>query len=101
MKDKYELLNVFFGYNKFRYPQDLIIDSVIEGNDTIALLPTGFGKSITFQVPALMLNTITVVVTPLISLMVDQVKNLNKKGIPAIYLNSTQSNYEQNKIYKE
>ena len=101
MLDKYEILNNYYGYKKFRYPQDLIIDSVIEGNDTIALLPTGFGKSVTFQVPSLMLDGLTIVVSPLISLMVDQVNNLHLKNIPAIALNSTMSTYEQNKIYQE
>ena len=98
---KEEILLKYYGYKGFRNPQDLIIDSVLDGNDTIALLPTGFGKSVTFQVPALMLEGLTIVVSPLISLMVDQVNSLNKRNIPAIALNSNISLYEQRAIYKE
>ena len=98
--DKYEVLKKYYGYDKFRYPQDLIIDSVIEGYDTIALLPTGFGKSVTFQVPALMLEGLCIVITPLIALMKDQVNNLKKRNIMAEYINSTQSLEEQNGVYK-
>ncbi len=99
--DKYEILKKYYGYKNFRNPQDKIIDSVLEGNDTIALLPTGFGKSVTFQIPAMLVEGLTIVVTPLISLMVDQVSNVTNKGIPAVYLNSTQTSFEQNKIYNE
>ena len=99
--NKYDILKKYFGYNNFRSPQDEIIDSIMNKNDTIGLLPTGYGKSVTFQIPAMLLDGLTIVVTPLISLMVDQVKNLNKKGISAVYLNSTKSLIEQNQIYAE
>ena len=98
--DKYKVLKKYFNYDKFRYPQDLIIDSVIDGFDTIALLPTGFGKSVTFQVPALMLEGLCIVITPLIALMKDQVNNLKKRNIMAEYINSTQMLEEQNGVYK-
>lgn len=77
-----------WGYNSFRPAQKEIIMSVLNGHDTIGLLPTGGGKSITFQVPALTGEGLTVVVTPLISLMKDQVDNLREKGISAVYLHS-------------
>ena len=74
--------------------QEDIISSVLSGCDTLALMPTGGGKSITFQVPALILGGITVVVTPLISLMKDQVDNLRAKDIPATFIPSGLSKRE-------
>lgn len=84
-----------WGYPSFRQPQDRIILSVLSGHDTLGLMPTGGGKSITFQVPALMLPGLTIVVTPLISLMKDQVDNLAGRGIKAIYLHAGLSRREQ------
>lgn len=78
----------YWGYDNFRACQEEIIDSVLAGRDTLGLMPTGGGKSITFQVPALMLPGITLVVTPLISLMKDQVDNLRQRGVKAIALHS-------------
>ncbi len=89
-----ETLQKFWGYYSFRECQLEIIESVLAGNDTIGLLPTGGGKSITFQVPALMLDGLTVVVTPLISLMKDQVDNLRARGIRAGCLNSSMARAE-------
>ncbi|MDE6346398.1 MAG: RecQ family ATP-dependent DNA helicase [Muribaculaceae bacterium] len=83
-----EILRRYWGYDTFRPLQRDIIMSVLSGRDTIGLLPTGGGKSITFQVPAMLLPGLTVVVTPLISLMKDQVDNLNAVGIRAVYLHS-------------
>ena len=74
----YDILQNNWGYSQFRPLQEEIINSVLDSNDTLALLPTGGGKSITFQVPALALDGITIVVSPLIALMVDQVENLLK-----------------------
>ncbi|MDE6818521.1 MAG: DEAD/DEAH box helicase, partial [Muribaculaceae bacterium] len=83
-----DALRRHWGYDSFRPLQASIIASVLNGNDTLALMPTGGGKSITFQVPGLMLPGLTVVVTPLISLMKDQVDNLRAHDIAAVYLHS-------------
>ncbi len=83
-----EALKRHWGYDTFRPLQAEIVDSALSGADTLALMPTGGGKSITFQVPALLMPGLTVVVTPLISLMKDQVDNLRARDIPAVYLHS-------------
>ena len=85
---KHEILKRYWGYDAFRPMQEEIIDSVLAGHDTLGLLPTGGGKSLTFQVPALMLDGVTIVVTPLISLMKDQVDNLADRGIRAVLFHS-------------
>lgn len=90
-----DLLNKYWGYDAFRECQAEIIASVLASCDTIGLLPTGGGKSITFQIPALMLDGLTIVVTPLISLMKDQVDNLRERGIKAACLNSGMSRPER------
>lgn len=95
MEDPLDLLRKYWGYDAFRPAQREIIDSVLAGRDTLGLLPTGGGKSITFQVPALMLPGLTVVVTPLISLMRDQVDNLRSRGIRAACLFSGMTWHEQ------
>ncbi|MCM1355494.1 MAG: RecQ family ATP-dependent DNA helicase [Staphylococcus sp.] len=82
------ILKRHWGYDTFRPLQREIIDSVLEGHDTLGLLPTGGGKSITFQVPAMLLPGLTIVVTPLISLMKDQVDNLRERDIRAVYFHS-------------
>lgn len=87
-------LKKYWGYDSFRPLQEEIITSILQGHDTLGLLPTGGGKSITFQVPALMLGGITIVVTPLISLMKDQVDNLLANGIRAYCLHSGMSRPE-------
>ena len=87
-----------FGYSNFRGLQKDVVQSLCNGNDTVALLPTGAGKSICFQVPGLFLGNTTIVVSPLISLMQDQVQALVKKNIPAIALTSHQSQKEQIEI---
>lgn len=83
-----DILKNYWGYDSFRPLQSDIIESVLAGHDTIGLMPTGGGKSITFQVPAMILPGLTIVVTPLISLMKDQVDNLRQRGIKATYLHS-------------
>ncbi len=82
-------LKQYFGFENFRPKQREIIESVMHGNNTLGVLPTGSGKSITFQVPGLKLEGLTLVISPLISLMQDQVEALSRQGIPAAYLNST------------
>lgn len=96
--DKYTILKKYFGYESFRYPQEDIIDTVLSGQDTIAILPTGFGKSITFQIPALMLEGMTVVISPLIALMEDQKKHLVEKGITAEVIHSNMSLIQQDQV---
>lgn len=83
-----DALRTYWGYDSFRPLQAEIIDAVLCGNDVLALMPTGGGKSITFQVPGVILSGLTVVVTPLISLMKDQVDNLRARDIPAVYVHS-------------
>ena len=87
--DKLKVLKDVFGYSSFRDGQEEIIDSILEGRDVFGIMPTGGGKSICFQVPALMLEGITLVVSPLISLMKDQVATLVQSGVRAAYLNSS------------
>ncbi|NJM14443.1 MAG: ATP-dependent DNA helicase RecQ [Bacteroidales bacterium] len=89
-----EILHKFWGYSAFRPMQESIIQSVYDGKDTLAILPTGGGKSITFQVPALAMDGICIVVSPLIALMQDQVQNLVKRGIKALFLHSGLSKNE-------
>jgi len=86
MLDATDVLKKYWGYDEFRSPQEDIIKSVVNGNDTLALLPTGGGKSICFQVPALLKSGICIVVSPLIALINDQIQNLEKKNIKALTL---------------
>ncbi len=89
--DKYEILKKYFGYNSFRNGQEQIIDNILDGRDVLGIMPTGAGKSLCFQIPALMMSGITIVVSPLISLMKDQVRLLIENGVKAAYLNSSLS----------
>ncbi len=86
---KQEVLGKYFGYGSFRPGQETLIDAILDGRDVLGVMPTGAGKSVCYQVPALMLPGITLVVSPLISLMMDQVKALNQAGIHAAYINSS------------
>lgn len=99
--DKRDILNKYFGYTEFKFPQDYIIDTVLSGADTICLLPTGFGKSLTYQIPALMLDGLTLVISPLIALMEDQVNHLKEKNIAASLIHSDLSIEVQKKIYRD
>ena len=94
-------LKHFFGYDEFRLTQLPIIESVLDGEDTLAIMPTGAGKSICYQLPAMLLPGITIVVSPLIALMKDQVDALQANGINGAFLNSSQSQEEQRRIIKE
>ena len=83
-----ETLKEYWGYESFRPKQEEIVNSALEGRDVLAILPTGGGKSVCFQVPAMMRDGIAIVVTPLIALMKDQVQNLNARGIRALCINA-------------
>lgn len=94
-------LNDYFGYSSFREGQEDIIESVLNGKDTLAIMPTGGGKSICYQVPALLMDGITIVISPLISLMKDQVDALTSVGIPSTFINSSLSANELNERIAE
>ncbi len=87
--DKYEALRKYFGYDTYRNGQETLIDAILNGRDALGIMPTGAGKSICYQIPALLLPGVTLVVSPLISLMKDQVQALNQAGIHAAYINSS------------
>ena len=86
---KYEILKRYFGYDSFREGQEKLVNSILDGRDTLGIMPTGAGKSLCFQVPALCMQGITLVISPLISLMKDQVSSLVQAGVRAAYLNSS------------
>ncbi len=92
--NKKEILRKYFGYENFRKGQEDIIDNILIGRDVLGIMPTGAGKSVCYQLPALMLDGITIVISPLISLMKDQVEALCSSGIPAGCLNSSLSDSE-------
>lgn len=96
-----EVLKKYYGYNQFRRNQEEIITTIIDQRDSLCIMPTGGGKSICYQVPALLLSGMTIVISPLISLMKDQVDTLVSNGIPATFLNSTVSATEQSKILND
>lgn len=87
--NKYDILSEYFGHKNFRDGQEQIIDNILSGKDCLGVMPTGAGKSLCYQVPALMFDGITIVVSPLISLMKDQVNSLIQSGVRAAYLNSS------------
>lgn len=98
--DKYNILRKYFGYTDFREGQETLIDSILGGQDVLGIMPTGAGKSICYQVPALLLSGITLVISPLISLMKDQVQALNQAGIHAAYINSSLSETQISKALR-
>jgi ATP-dependent DNA helicase RecQ len=97
----HEALHQYFGYNGFRHEQEAIINNVIKQQDTLVLMPTGGGKSICYQLPAVMFDGLTVVISPLIALMKDQVDALNINGIKAAFLNSSQNDGEQRVLIQQ
>lgn len=95
-----EALKAVFGYDSFRPGQEAVINAILEGRDILAVMPTGAGKSLCYQVPAMLLSGITLVISPLISLMQDQVKALNEAGVNAAFINSSLSEKELNDTFK-
>lgn len=96
-----EVLKEYYGYDSFRERQEEIITSILEGKDVVTIMPTGGGKSICYQVPALILDGLTIVISPLISLMKDQVDNIKNMGIKSAYINSTLSENEIKSILND
>lgn len=93
-----QILQKFYGYEDFRLGQKKVVESLLNRNDTVAIMPTGAGKSICFQIPALLFEGVTLVISPLISLMKDQVDSLRQLGIAAVYINSSISKAQ---LYKD
>lgn len=93
------MLQNYFGHSSFRKGQDECIDSILSGRDVLGVMPTGAGKSMCYQIPAMLLRGVTIVVSPLISLMKDQVEALRQSGIPAAYINSSLSPAETGAVF--
>jgi len=101
MNEPLKLLQEIFGYDAFRHHQEAVIDEVIAGHDALVVMPTGGGKSLCYQIPALVREGVGIVVSPLIALMHDQVSALEQLGIAADFLNSTQTPQEQARVWRE
>ena len=98
MIDKKAVLKKYFGHSDFRNGQDQVVEAILAGRDSLCVMPTGAGKSVCYQVPALIFSGITIVVSPLISLMKDQVNSLTQNGIQAAYLNSSLSSAQYARV---
>lgn len=98
--DKQEILQRVFGYSQFRPGQQELIDGILSGRDAFGIMPTGGGKSMCYQIPALLMPGITIVISPLISLMRDQVMALKAAGVPAAYINSTLTGPQVQAVYR-
>ena len=96
-----QVLKEYYGYDSFREKQEEIITYILEGKDVVTIMPTGGGKSICYQIPALILEGLTIIISPLISLMKDQVDNIKNMGIKSAYINSTLSDSEINSILND
>ena len=98
--EKQTALKQYFGHTAFRPGQEVVIDALLNGQDVLGVMPTGAGKSICYQIPALLLPGLTVVISPLISLMKDQVATLTQVGIPAAYINSSLSDAQYQTVFR-
>lgn len=98
--DKYDVLRKYFGYSSFRKGQEEMVDCLLLGRDALGIMPTGAGKSICYQVPAIMFGGVTIVVSPLISLMKDQVNALVQQGVKAAYINRSLTDTQYDKVLK-
>ena len=96
-----EILKKYFGYDSFREGQEEVINEILKGRDVLAIMPTGAGKSLCYEIPALMMDGITIIISPLISLMQDQVTALKDLGITATYINSSLSDFEIGSILND
>ncbi|MBQ3284323.1 MAG: RecQ family ATP-dependent DNA helicase [Ruminococcus sp.] len=94
---KHEILERYFGYRSFRIGQEDVVDALLSGRDALAIMPTGAGKSLCYQIPALMMDGVTLVISPLISLMKDQVNALTTQGVKAAYLNRSLTDAQYDK----
>jgi len=98
--DKFSVLETIFGYKTFRGGQEALVDAILDGRDALGIMPTGAGKSICYQVPALLLDGVTIVVSPLISLMMDQVRGLTQTGVNACFINSSLTAAQQRQVFE-
>ena len=98
MQDAYNVLKTYFGYDSFRTGQESLIRAVLSGRDALGIMPTGAGKSLCYQIPALIFPGLTLVVTPLISLMEDQTGSLRGRRIPARFINSAMPRSEREEV---
>ena len=101
IKEAEKILKQYYGYDHFREGQIPVIKAVLGGRDVLGIMPTGAGKSVCYQVPALMMEGITIVISPLISLMKDQVGALTEAGIPAAYINSSLTEAQQSAVFSK
>ena len=101
MKDYHKILKKHFGFETFRGVQEKIIQGILNNQHSLVIMPTGSGKSLTYQIPALLFEDLTVVISPLIALMKDQVDGLRQKSVDAVYINSSLDKNEREKRYKE
>ena len=98
--NKHEILKRYFGYDAFRTGQEALVDALLSGRDVLGIMPTGAGKSLCYQVPALMMQGVTLVISPLISLMKDQVNALVQQGVSAAYLNRSLTDAQYNRALR-